>query len=302
MTILQHTKRIISPNQDNNALTWLIGFNIVAFVLILLTKAIYYLSGSSNEAFYNGIVQWIVLPANATQFITRPWTILTYMFVHTNIWQALSNMLWLWAFGYILQNFISSKKIVAVYLYGGFAAAVIHIIVFNTIPALRVVMDSSVLLSASAGVMAIAIAVTTLTPNYRIFPLIAGGIPLWVLTIVFAIINIPSIPKTNPAMYLVYISSGTMGFVFIWQLKKGNDWSKWMQQVYNWLNDLFNPEKKHKKDSPKLHYKNKVNPFLKKTNITQQKVDELLDKINQHGYHSLTENEKDLLRKASKYL
>ncbi|HEY0432799.1 MAG TPA: DUF6576 domain-containing protein, partial [Chitinophagaceae bacterium] len=49
-----------------------------------------------------------------------------------------------------------------------------------------------------------------------------------------------------------------------------------------------------------LFYKSKTQPFTRKPNLTQQKVDEILDKINQKGYSHLTEEEKELLKRASK--
>lgn len=299
MTIIQHNKKIISPLQ-NNLLIVLIAANLVWLMLVLLIKSIYYLSGSSAETFYTEVMQWLTLPANVQKLLTRPWTLLTYMFIHIDIWHVISNMLWLWAFGYILQNLIGSKKIIPLYLYGGWAGAIIYLVAFNIIPSFGIILDGSILLGASASVMAIATAATVLAPNYRLFPFIGNGIPLWVLTLVFMVMNIASISANNSYVYLSYIGGAIIGFVFIWQLKRGNDWSKWMQQLYNWVNNLFNPEKKSK--GPRLYYKAKVKPFQKKLNVTQQKVDELLDKINQQGYNSLTDEEKELLRKASKIL
>ena len=49
-----------------------------------------------------------------------------------------------------------------------------------------------------------------------------------------------------------------------------------------------------------LFYKKEKQPFSKKPNLTQQRIDAILDKINQQGYHSLTAEEKELLNKASK--
>jgi hypothetical protein len=42
-----------------------------------------------------------------------------------------------------------------------------------------------------------------------------------------------------------------------------------------------------------------VQPFKKANIITQQRIDEILDKISQKGYHSLTEDEKEMLKRAS---
>jgi hypothetical protein len=41
-------------------------------------------------------------------------------------------------------------------------------------------------------------------------------------------------------------------------------------------------------------------PFTKTTNLTQQRIDTILDKINQQGYEKLTDEEKKILNRASK--
>jgi len=85
--------------------------------------------------------------------------------------------------------------------------------------------------------------------------------------------------------------------VFISQVKKGRDPGAWMFAVANWVNDLFNPEQKRRDEQ--FHYRATRKPFEKTPHVTQQKLDEILDKINSQGYHYLTEEEKEFLKKAS---
>jgi len=47
-------------------------------------------------------------------------------------------------------------------------------------------------------------------------------------------------------------------------------------------------------------YKATRKPFEKTPHVTQQKLDEILDKINMKGFHLLTDEEKEILKKASK--
>ena len=48
-----------------------------------------------------------------------------------------------------------------------------------------------------------------------------------------------------------------------------------------------------------LFYKADGEPFKRTPNVTQRRVDAILDKINQEGYHSLSDEEKELLKRAS---
>ncbi|MEI6950652.1 rhomboid family intramembrane serine protease [Paraflavisolibacter sp. H34] len=300
----QENRRRLTVGQDGNALVMLIAMQLVVFVLLAFIKVIYYFTyGKTGLGVYQSqILEWVTLPANLSVFITRPWTLFTHMFVHDDVWHIVANMLWLWAFGYILQDMAGNRKIIPVFIYGALAGAAVYMLALNIIPGLQDNLVHARALGASAGVMAIAIASTTLAPNYRIFPLINGGIPLWVLTAIFVIIDLATIPYNNAGGHIAHLAGGAMGYLFVAMLRKGYDWSNWMNNCFDWVSNLFNPAKpkKGKNMKTELFYKSTIPPFKKTSNLSQQKVDEILDKISQKGYHSLTEDEKEILRRASK--
>ena len=300
----QENRRRLTVGQDGNALTTLIAIHLIVFVLLALIKVVYYFSyGREGIGFYRtNILHWVALPADTSTFITRPWTLITHMFVHDNVWHIVANMLWLWAFGYILQDLAGNRKLAPVFLYGGLAGAAAYMLAYNVLPALNMDVAVSYALGASAGVMAIAIATTVMAPGYRIFPMINGGIPLWVLTMIFVIIDLATIPYNNPGGHVAHLAGAGMGLLFVFAMRKGYDWSAWMNNVFDWANNLFNPDKpkKGKRIKTELFYKSTVTPYKKTSGITQQKVDELLDKIAQKGYSSLTDDEKEILKRASK--
>lgn len=293
----------LTVGQDGNALITLIAILLVVFILLAFIKVIYYFTYSSNGlgAYQNTILNWVILPANISTFFTRPWTLITHMFVHDGVWHVVGNLLWLWAFGHILQDLAGNRKIIPLFIYGGLAGAFAFMLSFNLIPVLKQYIDVPAL-GASAGVMAIAIATTAMAPGYRIFPFINGGIPLWVLTMIFVVIDLATIPYNNPGGHIAHLAGAAMGFLFVVMLRKGYDWSFWMNNVFDWITNLFNPDKPKKGKSIKkeLFYKATSKPYKKTSNITQQKIDDLLDKINQKGYNSLTEDEKEMLKRASK--
>ena len=252
--------------------------------------------------YMSNIFKWFILPAEVDKILDRPWTIITYMFMHEGVFHMLGNVLWLWAFGYILQDLAGNNKLVPLFLYGGIAGAFLFVVTNNIFPVLSAQIDGRTLQGASAGVMAIAIATTALAPDYRIFPMLNGGIPLWVLTIIFVIIDFASIPSENGGGHIAHIGGAVMGLIFILQLKRGNDWSAWMNRFFNWVTNLFNPEKKEWKKTAKKEYFYKTKgtqPFKKVSNITQKRIDEILDKINLQGYRFLTDEEKEILKRAS---
>src|SRR5215218_9007119 len=302
----QQNRHRLSIGHEGNALTLLIAINLTVFILLAFIKVIYYFSGgdAAVDDFTKDIFYWVSLPASIDTFLTRPWTLLTHMVVHDtkNIWHILGNMLWLWAFGYILQDLAGDRKVVPVFLYGALAGAIAYMVSFNFIPPLKEYLPYSFAFGASAGVMAIAIAATTLSPGYRIFPMLNGGIPLWIITVLYLVIDLATIPYKNPGGHIAHIAGAAMGFFFVRLLQSGKDWSNWINNFFDWVNNLFNPDKpkKGKVVKSQLFYKAKVKPFTKTPLITQQKVDEILEKIHQKGYASLTEDEKEVLKRASK--
>jgi len=116
--------------------------------------------------------------------------------------------------------------------------------------------------------------------------------------VIFVLFDI-SVASTSTATAIAHISAGIMGYLFVYLLRKGTDLTTWMTRLFEWVMDLFNPEKKYKGNKNTLYYQAKQKPFVKRPNLTQQKLDEILDKINQHGYEKLTEEKRAFLKKAS---
>ena len=133
----QRNRSRLSIGQDGNTLTLLIAINLVVFVILSFIKVIYFFSFGAEQglpAFSQDVLMWIALPAQFDVFLTRPWTLLTHMFVHDGVWHLIANMLWLWAFGYILQDLAGNSKLVPLFLYGGVAGAFLFVLANNVFP------------------------------------------------------------------------------------------------------------------------------------------------------------------------
>jgi membrane associated rhomboid family serine protease len=298
-------KQKISLGESGNTLMTLIAICLIIFVGLAFMKAIWYFRYPKEEAltFFNkDILSLFSLPADFSNMMSRPWTIITHMFVHDNFWKILANMLWLWTFGYIMQDMTDSKKIVPVFIYGAIGGAIAFMLAYNLLPSLHAQMPFANAMGASAGVMAIAIATTMISPGYRIFPMIGGGIPLWVLTAFYIVSDLATISFSDTGNLIAHIAGAVTGFLFVFFLRMGFDWSQWMNNFFDWVNNLFNPDKpkKGKNREEELFYKSSGTPYKKTLNFTQQRIDEILDKINKQGYNNLSDEEKELLKRASK--
>jgi membrane associated rhomboid family serine protease len=287
--------------QDGNHLVNLIVAVAVAFMILKLIFVIYKMSDLSEAAYYTHIFNWFLLPADFSDMMSQPWSLLTFMFTEDRIFYAFGNLLWLTAFGFIMQDLAGNGKIIPVFVYGSLAGALCFLLCYNLFPKLVAVSDVTTLYGASTGVMALAVATTMLSPDYRIFPMLSGGIPLWVLSFIFLVIGFATMPGSSAAGYIAFAGAGGMGILFIYQMRRGNDWGAWMNAFFDWVGNLFNPDKPRKsKERQKYFYKvGKTSPYRKVPNVTQKRIDEILDKINLKGYHFLTDEEKEILKRAS---
>jgi len=298
----ENYRKRMNLGQDGNSLVQLLVINAVLFVVLKFVFVFFLLTNASTEGFFIHVFNWFILPANPENLAWRPWTIISFMFTDQQLLRFISNMFWLWSFGYILQDLTGNRKLIPIYLYGGLSGAILFILSHMIFPNLREIINADSLYGANCSIAAVAIATTVVSPDYRIFPMISGGIPLWILTLIFLLLNFSGVDKGNIATYVAYAGSAGTGWLFIYLLRRGKDGSIWINQFFDWFGDLFNPDKRKKPKNKKDEFFYNVSgtqPYKKIPNITQKRIDEILDKINQQGYRFLTIEEKDILRRAA---
>ena len=285
---------------ETNHLINLIAFIAVVFIFFKFIYVIYRMTDLSEAQFRNSVYDYFILPSNLSTFFTKPWSIFTYMFMHFGVLHVLGNLLWLWAFGFIMQDLTGNGRVIPVFLYGGLAGGIFFMLAYNLFPALSPVSSVATLEGASAGAMAVAVATTMLAPGYRLLPMLNGGIPLWVVTLIFVVVDLATIPTSNPGGHIAHLAGALIGFLYVLEVRRGRDWGLWIINFFDWFSDLFNPKKGKKSAREKHFYKvGNTRPYEKVPNITQQRIDALLEKIHQKGYRSLSEEEKEILKRAA---
>lgn len=265
----------------------LIGINVAVFLLINIPSVIEFLVyGTKFIQIYAG--DYLALPASLHMLGNRFWTPITYMFMHASFFHILFNMLWLYWMGQLFEEYLGTKRIVPLYLFGGLMGAVFYVVAFNVFPALTISAAESVVVGASASVMAIVVATATLLPNYAIYLMFIGPVKLKWLAIVFVVIDFISIMGPNAGGEIAHLGGALMGFIYIKQLQRGNDWTAG-------INKVFAPKSK-------LKVVSRTNGFSKNSSAfpPQDEIDRILDKISHSGIDSLTRQEKETLSRASK--
>jgi membrane associated rhomboid family serine protease len=243
--------------------------------------AVFDLFSGTNMA--DQISTQLAMPAWLPSLPYKFWTPLTYMFLHRDFFHILFNMLWLYWMGRIFEEYLKAGQFTFTYLAGGFAGGLFYILAYNIFPVFSSQVGNSVILGASAGVSAIVIATAALLPNYSIMLLFFGAVRLKYLALAFVIIDFLSIAASNPGGSISHLGGAFLGFIYIKQLQKGNDWSK-----------IFQKQRKLKVVSNK-----KTGPGANKL-PDQEIIDSILDKISKSGYESLSSKEKQQLFNASK--
>lgn len=267
--------------KSDNPLFLFIGINVLVFLLIqLIAVAEFLFTGST------GTSKWLTfqmaMPAFLPDLLYKFWTPATYMFGHSGLFHILFNMLWLYWLGRIFLDFLNKRQFVFTYLAGGLAGAALFLAVYNTFPVFQSSLEGAVLIGASASVMAVIAATATLVPDYTISMLLLGPVKIKYLALVYFILDLIGIAGANPGGSIAHIGGAVLGFIYIKQLRSGNDWSK-----------IFRKKRK-------LTIVQKGNPSIKTNKLPDQEViDLILDKISRSGYDSLSSKEKEQLFKAS---
>ncbi len=275
-------------------LSRLIYLNIAVFTIITIVSVIGFLI--NNQEITEKSVNLLAVPSSLTRLIVRPWTLLTYMFIHKDIWHILFNMLWLYWFGRIFLEYLDQRKLVAVYLLGGISGALLYILSFNIFPAFSDLVDVSVAIGASASVMAIVVAIAAYVPDYTIHLFLFGRIKIKYMALgIFVLTSIMDF-SVNSGGKLAHIGGAFFGYVYILNLRGGRDIGRGFNRLIDFFVTFFKPRPKMK-----VTYKKPADDYeYNKVKAEHQKqINHILDKISKGGYDSLTKEEKEMLFKES---
>lgn len=276
--------------------TKLIFWNVLLFLIPALISALLLLLGVVFNYKY-----YVALPSNWQQLLFKPWTLISYSFFHNGVLHLLFNMIMLQFSGRLFTTFFTQKQLFGLYMLGGIFGGVLYLVGYQFLPTLHG--QSTLLIGASASVTAILIATTVYQPQYNIRLAFIGNVKLWHIATVFLILDLIQLPIENTGGHLSHLGGALFGFVYIKALKAGTDLTSGFNRILDGIANLFSG----KKSTPfkKVHKNTSGNTVKNSTRVvtkdkSQQQIDEILDKISQSGYDSLTKEEKEFLFKAGK--
>lgn len=297
--------------RPNNAIIQLIIVNVVIYLALGLLGVILNISNAGEV--FAVIHDQFTIPPLFEEFITRPWTILTYAFAHdlTGIFHILFNMLFLYWFGQIVQEYIGGQRVINLYILGALAGGVLYLVAFNLIPFYMGRSNFPGMVGASAAVYAVTIGAATLKPDHTFFLIFLGPVKIKYIALFYIVVSTLGLVGPNDGGNLAHLGGAFMGWFYISQLQRGRDMGSWITRISDFFRERFGGKPRirvsHRK--PKTggkafsggssRSKTATRKPSANTNASQDEIDAILDKISDTGYESLTKEEKQKLFNAS---
>lgn len=303
----------------NTAFPPFIRFLLIANVVVFVVENLF-LAGLT----YGGtrldvlMMQWFALMPIDSGFL--PWQLVSYQFMHGSIGHLFFNMLALWMFGMELEHLWGTRRFATYYLLSGIAAGATHILI-NTLMG----GPGAPTVGASGSIMGVLLAfgLTFPTRPVMMFP-IFFPIPARIFVMLYAGLDlVMGIMNTNDGVaHFAHLGGALGGWLLLrfgaplFRLVDGQSGA-----MLRGLRDEDAIDVEYR-DVPRQRvqydYQNETAtapppPPAPRTAtptrfvvdgeaITQETIDEILDKISQAGYHSLTEHEKRILFEVSRQI
>ncbi len=296
--------------RSDNSLYKLIAINVLVFFVLLVVRVLLTVSGL--EGLYKEGLSYLMMPASLPKLATQPWTIFTYMFLHEGVFHVLFNMLFLYWFGLLIHQYLGSRKLANLYVLGGLFGAAFYALIYNVAPYFSASVDSSMMLGASAGVFAVVVGAATLTPNTTFFLILIGPVKIVYIAAFYVILSFANSIGANAGGEIAHLGGALLGYLYIVQLRKGNDWGVPVQKVGLFFENLFSRNRSKVKVSYRkaktkstgnfggFSSKTTSTPAAKSSETSQEEIDQILDKIAAKGYDALSKEEKRKLFEFSK--
>lgn len=285
--------------KHGSVITRIIYVNLAIFLLVRILYVFFFLFKVDYD-----LLQWLALPASLPTLLTRPWTLVTYMFLHFDFLHIIVNLLWLYWFGKLFLNYFDEQKLLGTYLLGGLFGAVAYLLAYNFIPVFQPEVSNSILLGASASILGIVVSTAFYAPNLRVNLLLIsamfGPIKIIWIALISIVLYFLGVAGNNAGGNIAHLGGAFWGLLYVSQLKRGHDWASGFNALVFWGSNLFRKKKKlrvaYRKKDVRTMSDHEYNLRKKQE---KESVNAILDKIGKSGYDSLTKREKEILFNAS---
>lgn len=298
--------------RTGGALWKLLIVNVAVFLVLRLLLLCGFVMGFDASR----MITWIELPSQPEFLLVQPWSVLTFMVAHVDVWHIVFNMLWFYWMGKMFLDYFTSKQLTALYYLGGIMGGLFYILALNVLP--RFSGLNVFMLGASASVMAIVVALTVYAPDRRIGLLFIGAVELKWVTLVMLVLDLLSITGDNYGGHISHLGGAAFGVWFALMMRRGRDITSWLNRVLDkavsWFRGLNQKRaqslgggrkkpmwsRDNHNGATREQYTAQRGKPTHRGEPTEEEIDVVLDKLKKSGYAGLTEKDKDTLFRASR--
>jgi membrane associated rhomboid family serine protease len=299
-------------SKRNNSLVQLLLINVAVFVFLLLLQVCFLLF--DKKEYYETLAENLSLPSNLRLLLIRPWSLFTHFFVNKGFFSTFFNLLNIYFFGRIIAEYLNSRRVLNLYIYGGLAAAVVVLIAFNSIPYYQAYKVNTYYAGTTGPAFALLIATVTLLPDYTVSLFLIGPMRLKYLVLIYPIFSVVSIVSDTSKAdimgqthFWAMIGGAIIGYSYVTLLRRGHDIGNPLNSVLDFIRSLFTEDTSTQApqrvpvSSGNTTRRESFMSILqtKDTPISEHEIDQILDKISETGYESLNKDEKIILFKYS---
>ena len=203
----------------------------------------------------------------------RPWTLVTYMFLHAGITHIAFNMLGLYMFGQAVEARLGSNRFITLYMIGGISGGLLSF----------VFAPHTYIIGASAAIYAVMLAYAMFWPRDRILLYFVIPIEIWLAVIIFAALDLfGGFTGGGTTAHFAHLGGLAGGFIYLRWIAVTTGVKRFRSRAVEKV-----PEK------ALLNWK-RVDP-QKVHEVNRDELNRILDKINKGGINSLTPEEKRFL-------
>jgi len=267
--------------QPGQGLLKIIIANGAIFIALMIARVGLLIAGKSE--LFDAFFTQVSLPSSLDLILQRPWSLLTYFFLHIEVFHLVFNMMFLYWFGIIIQDFIGNKRLVQLFFYGGLAGAAAFIVAMNTVR-FFIEKGPNFMNGASAGVFAVVVAAATIRPNYEVRLLLIGQVQIKYISAFYVLWSFIETTGSNAGGNIAHLGGAILGFIFAKNFLAASR----PQAIF---------EIKIKEFAQVVNQK--IQPRKEPETVPEDELNSILDKISQSGYDSLTDYEQKRLFKAS---
>ena len=252
-----------------SAVAWLIGINVVIFLLVGMT-------GGANSVLFD--IGYFDLDRSIMGL--QLWRIVSYQYLHDpdGLGHIVFNMLILYFFGKRIEHALGRRRFIVFYTLCGIGGALLYVLL--ALSKVLITAPDIPLVGASGCLFGILVAAAVLFPHHRVM-LLFPPIPMTVRTMALLFLAIAAgtviFAGHNAGGEAAHLGGAAAGFLFVHN-------ARWLDVGAGWKLSRSRGNWKKKQEEQQ---------------VTQEAIDRILEKVHDKGLASLSSWEKRQLRRAT---